>query len=122
MGLIDQVDSWDANEISCSTRSHLSLKNPLIEKNCISVMHLIEYGAQAMAIHSGLLLGKPLQGFLAAVRDVNFYIDDMHNVLGVLFIKAVFELKLNDNVVYTIKVEDEYSMLLLKARISVVQI
>jgi len=44
--------------------------------NSLSAMHLIEYGAQAMAIHRGLLTGKSLQGFLAAVRDANFFIEN----------------------------------------------
>ena len=122
MILIDQVDAWDTNEIYCSSHSHLSSNNPLIIDNSLSSMHLIEYGAQAMAIHRGLLTGKPLQGFLAAVRDANFYIDNLDNVHGALHIQAIFELKINDNVVYTIKVKDEHSNPLLKARASVVHI
>ena len=103
MVLIDQVDDWDLNKISCSSRSHLLSNNPLMVNNSLSAMHLIEYGAQAMAIHRGLLTGKSLQGFLAAVRDANFFIDNLDNVHGALHIQAIFELKINHNVVYTIQ-------------------
>jgi predicted hotdog family 3-hydroxylacyl-ACP dehydratase len=120
MVLIDQVDDWDLNKISCSSRSHLLSNNPLIVNNSLSAMHLIEYGAQAMAIHRGLLTGKSLQGFLAAVRDANFYIDNLDNVHGALNIQAIFELKINNNVVYSLNVSDEHGTLLLKARTSVV--
>ena len=122
MVLIDQVDDWDLNKISCSSRSHLLSNNPLIVNNSLSSIHLIEYGAQAMAIHRGLLTGESLQGFLAAVRDANFFIDNLDNVHGALHIQAIFELKINDNVVYTINVTDENNALLLKARASVVHI
>lgn len=122
MVLIDQVNDWDLNKISCSTRSHLLSNNPLMLNNSLSSIHLIEYGAQAMAIHRGLLTGESLQGFLAAVRDANFFIDNLDNVHGALHIQAIFELKINDNVVYTINVTDENNALLLKARASVVHI
>ena len=122
MVLIDQVDDWDLNKISCRSCSHLLSNNPLIVNNSLSSIHLIEYGAQAMAIHRGLLTGESLQGFLAAVRDANFFIDNLDNVHGALHIQAIFELKINDNVVYTINVTDENNALLLKARASVVHI
>ena len=120
MVLIDQVDDWDLNKISCSSRSHLLSNNPLMVNNSLSAMHLIEYGAQAMAIHRGLLTGESLQGFLAAVRDAKFFIDNLDNVHGALYIQAIFELKINDNVVYTINVTDENNAPLLEARASVV--
>jgi predicted hotdog family 3-hydroxylacyl-ACP dehydratase len=121
MMLIDQVNDWDLNKISCTTRSHLLSNNPLMVNNSLSAMHLIEYGAQAMAIHRGLLTGKSLQGFLAAVRDANFFIDNLDNVHGALHIQAIFELKINNNVVYSLTVSDEHGTPLLKARTSVVQ-
>jgi len=120
MVLIDQVNDWDLNKISCSTRSHLLSNNPLMLNNSLSSIHLIEYGAQAMAIHRGLLTGESLQGFLAAVRDANFFIDNLDNVHGALHIQAIFELKINNNVVYSLNVSDEHGTLLLKARTSVV--
>ena len=46
----------------------------------------------------------------------------LDNVHGALYIQAIFELKINDNVVYTINVTDENNALLLKARASVVHI
>ena len=122
MVLIDQVDDWDLNKISCSSRSHLLSNNPLIVNNSLSSIHLIEYGAQAMAIHRGLLTGESLQGFLAAVRDAKFFIDNLDNVHGALYIQAIFELKINDNVVYTINVTDENNAPLLEARASVVHV
>ena len=122
MVLIDQVNDWDLNKISCSTRSHLLSNNPLMLNNSLSSIHLIEYGAQAMAIHRGLLTGESLQGFLAAVRDAKFFIDNLDNVHGALYIQAIFELKINDNVVYTINVTDENNAPLLEARASVVHV
>ena len=122
MVLIDQVDDWDLNKISCSSHSHLLSNNPLMMNNSLSAINLIEYGAQAMAIHRGLLTGEPLQGFLAAVRDANFFIDNLDNIHGALHIEANFELKINNNVVYSLNILDEHGTPLLKARTSVVQV
>lgn len=68
MTLIDQVDHWEEKHIICRTRSHLDSANPLYFKKKLSSIHLLEYGAQAIAIHGGLLSGKQKPGFLARDR------------------------------------------------------
>jgi len=74
MCLNDAVLEWDQSSIVCLSRSHLRKDNPLYKNNKLSVLHAIEYCAQAMAIHGGLLArekGKTLEnGYLAAVRNV----------------------------------------------------
>lgn len=76
MCLIDSVESWDEETISCISHSHKLETNPLRANNQLSTIHAIEYGAQSMAIHGALLASvrnKPLRpGYLAAVRDVKF--------------------------------------------------
>ncbi len=55
MCLLEQVLSYSDAQIVCRTQSHLSPSNPLKVEGQLSKMHLIEYGAQAIAIHGGLL-------------------------------------------------------------------
>ena len=59
MCLLDTVESWDAETIHCRSLSHLRADNPLREKGRLAALHLAEYGAQAMAVHGGLLARLP---------------------------------------------------------------
>jgi len=74
MCLLDEVIQWDDKNISCISRTHLDINNPLREVDYLPIYALIEYGAQAMAIHGGLLAKKSNkkinEGYLAALRNV----------------------------------------------------
>lgn len=90
MCLIDQVLEWDARSIRCQTRSHLDPSHPLRHDDRLDALHLVEYGAQAMAIHGGLDArsrgGSVAPGMLASIRDVRLYlprIDDLGEDLQV---------------------------------------
>ena len=120
MVLIDQVDTWTAHQIHCSTQSHLLSDNPLRLAGNLSAIHLIEYGAQCMAIHSGLLSGKSTPGFLAAVRNAHFHIDTLDTLTGSLHIEANAELKIENGAVYLLRISDSYNTLLLDARATVI--
>ena len=120
MMLIDQVDSWSDKQINCSTQSHLASDNPLRLNNSLSAMHLIEYGAQSMAIHGGLLSGKSSPGFLAAVRGAHFHIDNLDTITSSLHIEACAELKIENGAVYAFRIIDSHNVLLLDARATVI--
>ncbi|MFC5743270.1 hypothetical protein [Dyella tabacisoli] len=51
MMLLDRVEAWDGAKIVCSATSHLDEHNPLKVNGRLSYIHVIEYGAQAAAIH-----------------------------------------------------------------------
>lgn len=76
MCLIDGVEDWDDDSITCVSHSHKLTSNPLIADNQLSVINAIEYGAQSMAIHGALLAKRSKKilppGYLAAARDVKF--------------------------------------------------
>ncbi|MCF7970585.1 MAG: hypothetical protein K9L22_05405 [Methylococcaceae bacterium] len=120
MMLIDQVDSWTDKQIHCSTHSHLASDNPLRLNGSLSAMHLIEYGAQSMAIHGGLLSGKSSPGFLAAVRGAHFHIDNLDSITTTLHIEASAELKIENGAVYAFRITDSHNLLLLDARATVI--
>lgn len=90
MCLNEQVLNWNKTDLLCTTQTHLANNNPLLKNNKLSALHAIEYCAQAMAIHGGLLAreqGETLApGYLAAVRDVSLsfaYLDDIKNTLHI---------------------------------------
>jgi len=90
MCLLDNVLEWDAMEIRCSATSHTDPGNPLRNDGRLASVHLLEYGAQAMAVHGGLLAreaGTGMRpGYLAVLREVFLqeeFIEDVHTSLMV---------------------------------------
>ncbi|WP_266157337.1 hypothetical protein [Dyella silvatica] len=85
MLLLDCVESWDDSKIVCSATSHLDANNPLKVNGRLSYIHVIEYGAQAAAIHlaiNAIDTKKPMVGYnkltpissayLAVTRNFSF--------------------------------------------------
>jgi len=79
MCLLEQVIEWDKDRIVLATSTHRSPSNPLQLNGRLRAIHLCEYGAQAMAVHGGLVAqadGRVAQpGFLVSLRDVRLEID-----------------------------------------------
>jgi predicted hotdog family 3-hydroxylacyl-ACP dehydratase len=92
MCLLDGVSSWNEDDISCCATSHRDPDNPLRCADGLSSLQGIEYGAQAMAVHGGLLMrqqGEAMtEGYLAAVRNVVLHVDWLHDIEVPLLIRA----------------------------------
>jgi predicted hotdog family 3-hydroxylacyl-ACP dehydratase len=71
MCLLDSVVRWDSKSITCLASSHRDADNPLASGGRLDAICGIEYAAQAMAIHGGLIAERrPKAGYLASVREV----------------------------------------------------
>jgi predicted hotdog family 3-hydroxylacyl-ACP dehydratase len=90
MSLLDRVIDWTDTEIHLTASSHRDPHNPLRADGMLRAMHLCEYGAQAMAVHGGLIaqaagtVASP--GFLVSLRAVELFvarIDELHEDLHV---------------------------------------
>ena len=55
MRLIDRIVSYDEQRIVCESDSHRAPDHPLADGGALSIICGLEYGAQVMAIHGGLL-------------------------------------------------------------------
>ncbi|MEO5956923.1 MAG: 3-hydroxylacyl-ACP dehydratase [Nitrospiraceae bacterium] len=92
MRLIDLVESWDATTIRCCTRSHRDVANPLRQGGCLDAVTGLEYAAQAMGIHVGLLnrerSTEGLIGYVGGVKDVVLSVDRLDDCPGELTIAA----------------------------------
>ena len=93
MCLWDEVTEWNDQRVSLRTRSHADAANPLRGESIdggpiLRAVHLCEYGAQAMAVHGGLLArgsGKPPRaGMLVALRGVELHVARIDDLFGVL--------------------------------------
>ena len=91
MCLLDAVLAWDAKTIHATSAGHARADNPLRGEHGLHAVHLAEYGAQAMAVHGGLLaradgVEKSRAGRLVSLRDVQLhgeYVDRLDGRLDV---------------------------------------
>ena len=92
MCLNDAVLSWDKESLICIADTHQEKSNPLAKDHKLSSVHAIEYCAQAMAIHGGLLAreqgNKLAPGYLAAVRDVKLKYEFLDEIKSTLYISV----------------------------------
>ena len=88
MCLWDALLAADASSVRVKTCRHRDPRHPLRMAGRLGAVHLIEYGAQAMAVHGGWLArqsagsegAKP--GVLAAVREVQLLVDRIDDLPG----------------------------------------
>jgi predicted hotdog family 3-hydroxylacyl-ACP dehydratase len=92
MCLLESVEMWDALTISCRTATHRDPRNPLRFKGRLTASAGLEYAAQAMGAHVGLLNGDRQQahriGLVGGVRDVVFTTDRLDVQDGWLIVNA----------------------------------
>jgi predicted hotdog family 3-hydroxylacyl-ACP dehydratase len=102
MRLLDQVLEWDRDRIQCMTESHRSANNPLRQDGGLSVVHAVEYAAQAAAIHG--VLSSELEGgqvlLLAAVRDLELAVTRLDRLQAPLQVSAGLEARSGANAIY----------------------
>ena len=92
MCLLESVESWDELTISCRTTTHRDSRNPLRFKGRLTASAGLEYAAQAMGAHVGLLTGSRQPeyriGLVGGVRDVVFTTDRLDDRDGWLMVNA----------------------------------
>lgn len=92
MCLLDQVLFWDAGCIECTSTTHRAPDHPLRAHGRLGAVCLIEYAAQAMAVHGALLLSPPESssafGMLTSARAVELFVARLDDVAGELLIRA----------------------------------
>ena len=121
MCLLERVERWDEKNIVCTTLSHRSPDNPLRLHDNLAAIHALEYAAQAMAVHGGLIArseGKRLTGgLLVAVRHARFHIDRLDRVEGPLTIVATRLIASDANQIYQTEVSAA-NLLIAEARLT----
>ena len=78
MALLDTVIDFDDTTIHITAASHRDAQNPLRSDGVLRAVTLCEYGAQAMAIHGGLLAQRSgnvaAPGFLVSLRAIELHV------------------------------------------------
>jgi predicted hotdog family 3-hydroxylacyl-ACP dehydratase len=92
MRLLDTVEAWDETTIRCRTATHRDPDHPLRYRGRLSVSVGLEYAAQAMGVHAGLLdqdrQTAGLIGYVGSVRDVTFGAERLDDTASDLIVEA----------------------------------
>lgn len=123
MCLLERLDTWDAQHIACSTATHRLSDNPLRTADGLMAPCAIEYAAQAMALHGGLLAKEGQEasaGYLASVRNVQFGQARLDTVDGDLQVQAHRLSGDERQVLYEFRVGDAGGRMLAQGRAVVV--
>lgn len=122
MCLLEGVTAWDEDSIVCVTQTHRDPANPLRQQGRLAMVHACEYGAQAAAIHGGLrtqAAGQSVRaGYLAALRDVRWFVADLAAVDAPLEVAARLVLGDADHGIYAIQISAA-GQILAEARITI---
>ncbi|MSR23500.1 MAG: hydroxymyristoyl-ACP dehydratase [Nitrospiraceae bacterium] len=122
MCLLDAVEQWDETRITCRAESHRHTGNPLRRGNRLEAICGLEYAAQAMAVHVGILNKKTANqtvvGYLGAVRELSLHVSFLDDVKTDLIIDAARLIGDAATFVYTFRVSAK-SRELLSGRASI---
>ena len=88
MCLWDEVVAWDEGRIRLRAWNHADPRHPLRARGRLPALALCEYGAQAMAVHGGLLAagsgGRAGAGVLVALRGIELAVTRIDDLPGAL--------------------------------------
>lgn len=86
MCLLDAVRYWDDGRIECLAHNQADVANPLRADGRLHAVNAVEYAAQAMAVHGGLVDGSAggRPGMLVSVRNVRWRAQWLENRRGPL--------------------------------------
>ena len=108
MCLLDEVAEWDEKHIVCRSRSHALANNPLRSEDGLHSVALLEYGAQAMAVHGGLLAQQQGEvignGYLASLRDISLADVKVDKIKEALLVEASCVMAQGGNMIYQFSV------------------
>jgi len=123
MCLLNTVEVWDQNSITCLASSHRAVDNPLRAHERLGIACGIEYAAQAMAVHGALLAPadsiRPKVGYLVSVRGVSMAVTRLDDIAEDLSISARCVMASESNMLYEFSITAG-DRLLLEGRAAVV--
>jgi len=92
MCLLQRVLHWDQTGIRCAADSHRDPDHPLRRGHGLAGLHLIEYCAQALALHRGLVSEaageRAPPGWLVSMRDFRLEVPRLDTLNSPLIIQA----------------------------------
>ncbi len=109
MCLLDRAEQWDDIQILCRSGTHRDPANPLRRGDRLEALCGLEYAAQAMAVHVGLLEERERKhtitvGYLGAVNNLILGAGRLDDVKDDLTIQAARLVGQGSSFIYTFRV------------------
>lgn len=126
MALLDGLVVWEEDRIVCTASSHPAADHPLRTASGLLAPVLIEYAAQAMALHGALAAehaepgDKPRLGFLARTRQVRLFVARLDGLGAPLYVEALREAAQGDTVMYAFRVDAPEGVRVAEGRATVI--
>ena len=115
MCLLDDVAFWDEARVSCTSASHRRPDHPLRRDGMLAAIHLLEYAAQAAAVHGALGTraerSRAPTKFLAAARDFELSVTRLDDLGADLRVDAERLLVMGEGVIYSFRVSADERLL-----------
>ena len=116
MRLIEQVVQWGPDSVRCRSRNHRDPANPLRTAGGLRAVCVIEYAAQAAALHAVLLAdhdaaadvtgSKKSRALLALVNGLELDTAYLHDGDGDLIVEGNVDYRSGDAVIYRFEAFD----------------
>jgi predicted hotdog family 3-hydroxylacyl-ACP dehydratase len=102
MCLLDEVVSWNDARVICRSASHRRRDHPLRRDGFLPALYLLEYAAQATAVHGGLVAsaGASPAKYLAAAREFDLHVTNLDDIQADLHIEAERLLVMGNSTLY----------------------
>jgi predicted hotdog family 3-hydroxylacyl-ACP dehydratase len=108
MCLLDTVDAWTESCITCTATSHRDVSNPLRQREKLEAICGLEYAAQAMAVHIGLVHKtvphRTRVGYLGGIRNVALQASRLDTLADDLLIQSTRLLAESDSFLYSFQI------------------
>jgi predicted hotdog family 3-hydroxylacyl-ACP dehydratase len=115
MCLLDGVQRWDKDSIVALSLSHHQDSNPLREQGSLAAVALVEYAAQAAAVHAGLtdtgLVGDQV-GFIGAIKALKLHAQKVPAEAKTLFCEAQCSFNNGSGAIYQFTVRSDLGLII----------
>jgi predicted hotdog family 3-hydroxylacyl-ACP dehydratase len=115
MCLLDGVQQWDRDGIVALCFSHHQTGNPLLDQGSLPAVTLVEYAAQAAAVHAGLTGTGPTGGqaaFIGAIKGLKLHRQRAPQDAATLFCEAKCTFNNGNGAIYQIAVRSEHALII----------
>lgn len=116
MCLLSSVERWNVSSITCLSSTHRDQDNPLRQNGVLGMLSGLEYAAQAMGVHVGLIRNisehNASVGYLGAIRDIHVYHQTFQQILDDLTIEASLLLEQHMSFIYAFSIKAREGILL----------
>lgn len=108
MCLLDTVSACSAERVTCTSASHRRADHPLRRGGILAAVHLLEYAAQATAVHGALRArgrgDRAPAKYLVAAREVELHVSRFEDVREDLSIDAERLMAMGESAIYAFRV------------------